>query len=126
LTPLDSALRVSPTALTGSLRPEYTGASVYTAPAGLFLNPDAYTAPLSGQWGDAGRDSITGPSQFSLGASMQRSFGKFDLRFDSTNTLNHVVFTSWVNNISSLQFGEPTPGSANQMRKIVATVRWRF
>ncbi len=30
-------------------------------PAGLALNPVAYAAPPSGDWGNAGRDSITGP-----------------------------------------------------------------
>lgn len=123
-TPTDSALRVTGTAFTGSIRPEYTGAPLYAGPPGLFLNPAAYIAPLAGQWGDAGRDSIIGPSQFSLGTSMQRSFGKCDLRFDSTNTLNHVVFSNWNSNISSLQFG--VPAQANAMRSVQATIRWRF
>ena len=48
-----------------SIRPDYTGAPLYAAPAGLFLNPAAYTAP-PGQWGNAGRNSITGPAQFTL------------------------------------------------------------
>ena len=54
----------------GSIRPDYTGAPLYAAPAGLFLNPAAYTAPAAGQWGNAGRNSITGPAQFTLNASM--------------------------------------------------------
>ena len=55
---------VAGTGITGTIRPNYTGASVNAAPAGFFLNPAAYTAPAPGQWGDAGRDSITGPAQF--------------------------------------------------------------
>ena len=122
-TPVDPALRFSGTAFTG-LRPEYTGANVYAAPPGLALNPEAYIAPLSGEWGDAGRDSITGPSQFSLSGSLQRSFGKFDLRFDSANTLNHVVFTNFNPIFGTTQFGVPT--GANGMRTVAATLRWRF
>jgi hypothetical protein len=125
-TPTDSALKVGGASFPGSIRPEYTGASLYDAPPGLFLNPAAYTAPEPGDWGDAGRNSIIGPSQFSLSGSLQRSFGKFDFRLDSTNTLNHVVFSSWTPNISSVQFGLPTLGSANQMRTVAATLRWRF
>jgi hypothetical protein len=121
--PIDPALRIAGTGFTG-LRPEYTGANLYAAPAGLALNPQAYIAPLPGEWGNAGRDSVTGPSQFSLSASLQRSFGKFDLRFDSSNTLNHVVFSNWNPIFNSEQFGVPT--GANAMRTVAATVRWRF
>ena len=52
----------------------YTGAPLYAAPPGSFLNPAAYAAPLVGQWGNAGRDSITGPAQFGLSASLGRTF----------------------------------------------------
>src|SRR6266550_3480777 len=31
----------------GSIRPDYTGASIYAAPAGLFLNPAAFKAPVA-------------------------------------------------------------------------------
>ena len=86
------------TGVTGTIRPEYTGAPLYAAPAGFFLNPAAYIAPLPGQWGNAGRDSITGPAQFTLNASLGRTFRvsdrlNLDLRVDSTNALNHVTFT---------------------------------
>jgi hypothetical protein len=123
-TPLDPALRVSGTAFTNTLRPEYTGANVYAGTGGLALNPLAYEAPLPGEYGDAARDSIIGPSQFSLSGSLQRSFGHFDFRLDSTNTLNHVVFSSWNPNFNTLQFGVPT--GANQMRTVITTLRWRF
>ena len=62
------------TGITGTIRPNYTGASITAAPAGLFLNPAAYSAPLPGQWGDAGRDSITGPTEVFLNASIGRTF----------------------------------------------------
>ncbi len=62
------------TGVTGTIRPDPTGAPIYAAPAGLHLNPAAYSAPLTGQWGTAGRNSITGPSQFSLDSSVARTF----------------------------------------------------
>jgi len=119
------------TGFVGSNRPDYTGAPVYAAPPGLFLNPAAYAAPISGQYGNAGRDSITGPSQFSLNASMARVFRltdrlNLDLRVDSTNTLNHVTYSSWVTQFGNPQFGLPGANSANAMRNLVTTIRVRF
>ena len=66
----------------------YTGAPLYDAPPGLLLNPAAYTAPPPGQWGNAGRNTITGPSQFTLNASLARTFRisdrvNTDLRIDA-------------------------------------------
>jgi hypothetical protein len=117
------------TGVTGSIRPEYTGAPVYAAQPGFFLNPAAYTAPASGQWGNAGRNSIIGPGQFTLNTSMGRTFrlkGRFnlDLRVDAANLLNHATFTSWYTNITSPQFGLPI--AANSMRSMQTTLRLRF
>ena len=117
------------TGVTGSIRPNYTGAPLYAAPRGLSLNPAAYTEPLPGEWGDAGRNSIIGPAQFTLNASMGRTFrlnGRWnlDLRVDSTNLLNHVTFTTWDTVINSAQFGLPT--AANAMRSLETTLRVRF
>jgi outer membrane receptor protein involved in Fe transport len=120
---------VSGTGVTGSIRPDYTGAPLYTAPSGLFLNPAAYVPPAPGEWGDAGRNSITGPYQFTLNASLGRTFRwkdrfHIDLRFDSTNALNHVTYTSWYTTVGSAQFGSPV--AANAMRTVQTTLRLRF
>jgi trimeric autotransporter adhesin len=114
---------------TGTVRPEYTGLDAYAAPAGMYLNPLAYTTPLLGQWGNAGRDSITGPGQFSLIGSMARTFRindryNADLRFDSTNTLNHIVFGAWNTQYGNSQFGFPI--NPNGMRTVRVTLRLRF
>jgi hypothetical protein len=117
------------TGITGTIRPDITGAPLYAAPPRLFLNPAAYTAPLSGQWGDAGRDSIIGPSQFTLNASIGRTFRlrdrfHLDFRIDAQNVLNHVTFTGWNATVNSTQFGLPT--AADEMRSMQATLRLRF
>jgi hypothetical protein len=128
------------TGISGTLRPEYLGTDVYAAPAGRFLNPLAYAAPPSAQWGNAARDSITGPNQFTMNASMQRTFAeKFDVRFDSTNALNHPNYSSWnttwtpslanPNQAGPVQPAGGLFGVANPpggMRVIQATLRWRF
>jgi hypothetical protein len=117
------------TGVTGSIRANYTGADPYDAPAGLHLNPAAYTAPAPDQWGNAGRNTITGPAQFSLNASASRTFRwgdhlNADLRVDATNALNHPVFPSWNTVITSAQFGLPNP--AGQMRTLQTSLRVRF
>jgi len=38
------------TGVTGTIRPDATGAPIYLTAPGLFLNSTAYTAPLPGQW----------------------------------------------------------------------------
>ena len=128
---------VTGTGVTGTIRPKLTGASVYDAPTGFHLNAAAYTAPLTGQWGDAGRNSITGPNQFVFNASLARTFRlkdryNLDLRVDSTNLLNHVVFTSWnttLNPGSNPALTSPLfglPAAANAMRSLQTTLRVRF
>jgi hypothetical protein len=117
------------TAVTGTIRPEYTGAPLYAAPSGLSLNPAAYTAPVPGQWGNAGRNSITGPAQFTLDTSMGRTFRlkdrfSLDLRVDSVNALNHVTFTGWNTTINNAQFGLPV--APNSMRTLETSLRLRF
>ena len=126
-TPLDSAVVVA--GYSAFVRPNVTGAPLYDAPPGRFLNPAAFAAPHAGQWGNARRDSITGPSQFSLDASMTRTFllkSKFnlDLQIAATNALNHVTFSGWIPNINSPQFG--LPASANSMRSVQTALRLRF
>ena len=42
---------VEGTGVTGSIRPDYTGASLYAAPPGLYLNPAAYARAAAGPMG---------------------------------------------------------------------------
>jgi hypothetical protein len=128
LTPIYSAT-VSGTGVTGSIRPDYTGAPLYSATGGRNLNPAAYTAPAADEWGNAGRNSITGPAQFGMNGSVARTFRvtdrwNADLRFDASNALNHVTYPSWVTTSTSAQFGLPM--SANAMRALQVTLRMRF
>lgn len=120
---------VEGTGVTGTIRPDYTGAALYDSAPGRFLNPAAYTAPRPGAWGTAGRNTITGPSQFTLNASMARTFRmtdrlNLDLRLDSVNLLNRVNFANWNTTVNGAQFG--LPAAANAMRSIQTTLRVRF
>ena len=112
-----------------TLRPSLTGAPLYNTGGSSHLNANAYTGPAAGAWGDAGRNSITGPNTFSLDGALQRTFrpsGRFylDARVDATNVLNHPVFTSWNTTLGNTRFGEPV--AVSPMRSVQITMRLRF
>jgi hypothetical protein len=124
---------VSFTAIAGTgfvgVRPMLTGAPIRPTTPGAYANPAAFAAPSPGTWGDAGRNSIRGPRQFSLDMSIARVFrlhGRLNLewRVAVTNILNRVTFATIGTVISSPQFGLPT--LANPMRRIQVTARLRF
>jgi trimeric autotransporter adhesin len=111
------------------VRPRLTGVSARPAPSGAYANPDAYAAPLSGRWGNAGRNSIRGPAQFTVDASAARVFRlnarlNLEWRIAATNVLNRVTFSTIDTVIASPQFGRPT--LANPMRRLQMTLRVRF
>ena len=116
------------TGVTGPLRGSTTGVPD-EAPDGYYVNPESYAAPAAGQWGNAGRNSLRGPSQFLLNAGVTRTFNlggrwNLDWRIDATNVLNHVTFSGFNTNIGSPQFG--LPNRDNGMRKLQSTLRLRF
>ena len=113
----------------GPLRPSLTGASPTHSSGHAHVNAGAYAIPAAGTWGNAGRDSITGPATFSLDGALQRTFraGKryfLDARLDATNLMNHAVYSSWNTIVGNTQFGLPV--SVSTMRSVQGTVRVRF
>src|SRR5439155_22256559 len=119
---------VAGTGVTGTIRASLTGAPT-DAPAGFYANPAAYIGPAPGRWGNAARNSITGPAQFGLNAGITRTFlvgNRFNLdwRIDATNVVNRVTYASANTIVGSPQFG--LPNRANTMRKIQTSVRLRF
>jgi hypothetical protein len=116
--------------VTGTVRPTLTGAPIYSAVPGYFVNVNAYGAP-AGVWGNARRDSIEGPDQFSMNMMLLRTFRlhdrtSLDAQLTANNVLNHVVYngynTTWT--AASTTFGAPT--SANSMRTVALQFRVRF
>ncbi len=117
------------TGVTGTVRADYIGGSLDPALPGYGFNTAAFANPLPGEFGDAGRNIITGPMQFNLNASAGRVFRigerrSFDVRFDSTNVLNHVTYASWNTIFGNAQFGLPV--GTNAMRSMQLTLRFRF
>jgi hypothetical protein len=102
---------------------------VNAAPPGQPFNYLAFAIPAAGQWGNAGRNTITGPTQFSLNGGLSRTFRvterkSIDLRFDAANALNHVTFRSFNTTIGSNNLG--LLSSPSNMRSLTATLRFRF
>jgi hypothetical protein len=117
------------TGFTSTLRPRLTGAAEDDVADGVYLNPAAYTVPAPGQYGDAARNSVTGPAQFGLNAAVGRTFRwgnrfNIDWRIDATNVLNRVTYASVNTFVGSPQFG--LPNRANQMRRLQSSLRVRF
>jgi len=131
LTPTVGGVRstTTGTGITGALRASATGLPANDAPAGEPFNYAAFALPAKGEWGTAGRNTITGPMQFGLSASLGRVFRigerkNIDLRFDAQNALNHVTFRSFNTTIGSNNVGLLS-GPSN-MRSMNATLRFRF
>jgi hypothetical protein len=117
------------TGVTGTIRPDRTSAPLYIAANGYFLNSEAYATPASGQWGNAGRNSIRGPATFTMDAALARTLrirGNYslDLRLEANNVLNHATFTAWNTITNSTTFG--LPASVNAMRNVQLSGRFRF
>jgi len=127
LSPL-APFAIAGTGYMGVLRPDFTGAPLYDAPPGLFLNPAAVRAPTNA-WGNAGRNSINGPGQFLMVSSLGRTLRSWDrlsldLRVDATNTTNTPVYPSWNVVAGHAQFG--VPDRVNPMRSLQVTLRMGF
>lgn len=117
------------TGITGPIRPDVTGAPPYAGSTGHFLNAAAFTAPATGEWGNARRNSIIGPDMFTFDSSIARTFRlkgtrSLDVRVDATNPLNHVTYTTWDTTVNSTTFG--LPASTNGMRSLRLTLRLWF
>ena len=117
------------TGIIGGTRPSLTGIDPDEIPDGAYANPGAYRTPAPGEWGNAGRNSVTGPAQFSLNGSVARTFRvgdrlNLDWRIDALNMLNRVTYSAVNMLITSPQFGLPT--RTNDMRKLRTSLRLRF
>jgi trimeric autotransporter adhesin len=116
------------TASLAPLRADATGAPI-DGGSGYF-NTGAFAVPASGTFGTAGRDTIIGPGMIVWNFSLARSINlnserrRLEIRFDSTNTFNHVSPSGLITIVNSSQYGLIT--TAGQMRQMTATIRLRF
>jgi hypothetical protein len=125
---LGNVAQLAQTTGTGSERAEATGQPIESA-AGFF-NLDAFTAPASGTYGDAGRNTIPGPGLFGLNLAFARSFAlgerrrSIEFRVEGNNVLNHINYTNLYTVVNAVNYG--LPSAAGAMRTMQAVVRLRF
>jgi hypothetical protein len=117
------------TGVSGSVRADATGLPIEATSTSPYFNTAAFAQPASGSWGSAGRNTIPGPTTFSLNASLGRSFAvgerrNIELRMEANNVLNRVTITGFGTTVGSSTFG--VASAAADMRKMTASLRFRF
>jgi len=123
----------SSTALYNALRADATGISP-SLPWGdrtvlAFMNTAAFTIP-SGPYGNAGRNTITGPGANLLNLSIHKIFRldengrRIDFSWQVQNLLNHPNWSGVSTAINSLNFGQVT--SVRAMRSMSMNLRINF
>jgi len=80
------------------LNPNFQGA-LYPKTTTAWFNPSAFTAPVPGTYGNAGRDSLTGPGLKDMDLSLIKNTSIHDrlhaqFRVEYFNILNHSNFTT--------------------------------
>jgi trimeric autotransporter adhesin len=97
--------------------------AAFCAPSATCKNPNGSS------FGDAGRNIIEGPGQFSLNMSLNKTITikesrALDLRISANNVFNTVRFTSINTVVNSFTFGEVT--GTGGMRRVTLQARFRF
>jgi outer membrane receptor protein involved in Fe transport len=106
--------------------------SQHSGIAGWF-NPSAYAFPSAGTFGNAGRNSLTGPGFADVDISIAKEFRlyerlTFEIRGDGYNAFNHVNYNNPDNQIGSATVGQITApaGYNGSMRVIQLGGHFRF
>src|SRR5579864_72007 len=95
-------------------RPNVAAGSVsYPKTVAEWFNTAAFTDPGAGVWGNAGHNSLRGPSRQNWNLSLFKSFvfsetrgSRFELRFETFNTWNHTQFNAVDNVMSDSRWGQ--------------------
>ena len=125
---LGNEVSLAQTGGVGSERADATGQPVSSGSG--FFNLAAFTAPPSGQFGNAGRNTIPGPNLVSVNAAFGRSFQfgdtrrRLEFRAEANNVLNQVSYTNVGTVVNAVNYGLPTAASA--MRTMDIVMRFRF
>jgi outer membrane receptor protein involved in Fe transport len=111
----------------GSGRADATGVALDCC--GQYFNLAAFAIPPAGRFGDAGRNTIEGPSSFSINSSIGRSLNlgerrRLEFRLEANNLTNHVNITNFGTVVNSSNYGLAT--AAGAMRTLQINVRLRF
>jgi hypothetical protein len=125
---LGNTAELAQTSGVGSDRADATGESV-TSGAGLF-NLAAFGVPPTGQFGNAGRNTIPGPDLVAVNMAFGRSFQfgdtrrRLEFRFEANNIFNQVNITNINTVVNASTYG--LPSAASTMRTCDVVMRFRF
>ena len=115
----------------GSLRANYNGQpiSVGNPTVAQWFNTSAFSVPLPGTFGNAGRNTIEGPGtilvNFALAKNIPiRDMMAFEIRAEASNVLNHANFAGIDTTVNSPTYGRVI--SVGSMRKMQIYTRFRF
>ncbi len=115
------------TGVIGSGRADATGIPALGGEG--YFELGAFTIPPPGRFGNAGRNTIPGPSSLVFGVAFGRTFRftdrkRMDFRLESQNVSNHVNISGINGVVNSLNYGLAT--AALPMRAISGLLRFRF
>ena len=125
---LGNGVQLAQTNGVGSERAEATGLPIETGSG--FFNLAAFALPPSGQFGNAGRNTIPGPDLVSVNLAFGRSFQfgdtrrRLEFRAEANNVLNQVSITNVATVVNATNYGLPT--AASGMRTLDIVMRFRF
>ena len=125
---LGNSAQLAQTGGVGSGRADATGVAIDGA--GMFFNPQAFAVAPVGEYGNAGRNTIPGPGQFTLNFAFARAFQlsesrrRLEFRVESQNALNHVNYTNLYTVVNATNYG--LPSAAGGMRTLDVVARFRF
>ncbi|MBI4469237.1 MAG: TonB-dependent receptor [Acidobacteria bacterium] len=129
---LGNVINNSGTGANQSERPDATGISPHSADGTVsrFFNTEAFVLPRPGAFGNAGRNTISGPGTVLVNASIGRRLmlggegRSLEVRWQGHNILNIRNFAGVNTTVNSTPFGTVT--SARQMRRMEFVLRYRF
>lgn len=115
----------------GSLRADYNGLPISVGDRSVlhWFNTAAFSAPATGTFGNAGRNTIVGPGTVLLNLAFGKNIPMKDMRgwefrTELTNLLNHPNYGSIDTTVNSPTFGQVI--SVGSMRRVQLTTRYRF
>jgi len=118
----------SGTGVIGSGRADASGLTLDNGDG--FFNLAAFVLPPSGRYGNAGRNTITGPALFAINGSVGRGFRvgdnrrRLEFRVEANNLTNRVSITTLGTVVNASNYGLAQGAAA--MRTIQAIARFRF
>jgi hypothetical protein len=115
----------------GTLRADVTGepVSISNPSVSEWFNTAAFVVPPAGQYGNARRNSVTGPGEVLFDMAMTKLIPlkesrTVELRFAASNVFNHPIYSSIDTVVNSPTFGQVI--SVASMRTVLMTARFRF